>query len=97
MTRSDLQPGDLIFFKTASYAPVTHVGMYVGNGQMFNANDSGVEYSNPFDAYLVSRIVGYGRVGNFYYERKVMIYEKKINNYRGNLISVYRNRFSIIS
>lgn len=67
ITRSDLQPGDLIFFKTASYAPVTHVGMYVGNGQMFNANDSGVEYSNPFDAYWGSRIVGYGRVGNFSY------------------------------
>ncbi|MDA6131406.1 C40 family peptidase, partial [Escherichia coli] len=44
ITQDELQPGDLIFFSTASYAPVTHVGMYVGNGKMYNSNDSGVVY-----------------------------------------------------
>jgi len=33
----DLQPGDLVFF----YSPVSHVGMYIGNGQMVNAPSSG--------------------------------------------------------
>jgi cell wall-associated NlpC family hydrolase len=34
---SDLQPGDLVFF----YTPVSHVGMYIGNGQMVHASTSG--------------------------------------------------------
>jgi cell wall-associated NlpC family hydrolase len=34
---SDLQPGDLIFFGN----PVHHVGMYVGNGDMIDAPDTG--------------------------------------------------------
>ncbi len=33
VSRSQLQPGDLVFF----YSPVSHVGMYVGNGQMVHA------------------------------------------------------------
>ncbi|MEG0258557.1 MAG: NlpC/P60 family protein [Lysinibacillus sp.] len=65
ITKDQLQPGDLIFFKSASYAPVTHVGMYVGNGMMFDSNNSGVGYSNPFDSYWGSIIVGYGRVADF--------------------------------
>ena len=31
--RANLQPGDLVFF----YEPVSHVGIYVGNGQMVDA------------------------------------------------------------
>ena len=38
VSRADLQPGDLLFF----YSPVSHVGMYVGNGQMVHASTSGV-------------------------------------------------------
>jgi cell wall-associated NlpC family hydrolase len=34
---TDLQPGDLLFF----YSPVSHVGMYIGNGQMVHAGTSG--------------------------------------------------------
>jgi cell wall-associated NlpC family hydrolase len=34
---ADLQPGDLVFF----YSPVSHVGMYIGNGQMVHASTSG--------------------------------------------------------
>jgi cell wall-associated NlpC family hydrolase len=32
-----LQPGDLLFF----YSPVSHVGIYIGNGQMVHASTSG--------------------------------------------------------
>ena len=32
-----LQPGDLVFF----YSPVSHVGMYIGNGQMVHAPTTG--------------------------------------------------------
>ena len=38
--RANLQPGDLVFF----YQPVSHVGIYVGDGQMVDAGnqDTGV-------------------------------------------------------
>jgi cell wall-associated NlpC family hydrolase len=37
VSRADLQPGDLVFF----YSPVSHVGIYIGNGQMVHAPTSG--------------------------------------------------------
>ncbi|OMQ13893.1 hypothetical protein A7K94_0220440, partial [Modestobacter sp. VKM Ac-2676] len=33
VSRAELQPGDLVFF----YTPVSHVGMYIGNGKMVHA------------------------------------------------------------
>ena len=38
VSTANLQPGDLLFF----YSPVSHVGMYIGNGQMVHAPTSGV-------------------------------------------------------
>ena len=35
--RANLRPGDLVFF----YSPVSHVGIYIGNGQMVHASTSG--------------------------------------------------------
>jgi cell wall-associated NlpC family hydrolase len=37
VSRSQLQPGDLVFF----YSPVHHVGIYVGNGTMIHAPTTG--------------------------------------------------------
>jgi cell wall-associated NlpC family hydrolase len=37
VSRSQLQPGDLVFF----YSPISHVGIYLGNGQMVHAPTSG--------------------------------------------------------
>jgi cell wall-associated NlpC family hydrolase len=37
IAQADLQPGDLVFF----YSPVSHVGMYIGNGQMVHASTAG--------------------------------------------------------
>lgn len=45
VSETDAQPGDLVFFSTYKEGP-SHVGMYVGNGQFINANDSGVGYSS---------------------------------------------------
>ncbi|PRY50475.1 cell wall-associated NlpC family hydrolase [Geodermatophilus tzadiensis] len=36
VSRAELQPGDLIFY----YSPVSHVAMYIGNGQMVHASTS---------------------------------------------------------
>ena len=37
VTRSELQPGDLIF----RYSPISHVSLYVGNGQQISATHTG--------------------------------------------------------
>lgn len=37
VSRGELQPGDLV----AYYSPVTHIGIYIGNGQMVHAPTSG--------------------------------------------------------
>ena len=55
VTRSQLQPGDLVFF----HSPVSHVAMYVGDGQVVEAPFSG---SHVRVADLAGRNpVGYGR------------------------------------
>jgi peptidoglycan DL-endopeptidase CwlO len=47
---SDLQPGDLVFY----YQPISHVGMYIGNGMIVNAENPSVGvkvtglYSMPY-------------------------------------------------
>ncbi|RNL64426.1 hypothetical protein EFK50_06840 [Nocardioides marmoriginsengisoli] len=44
VAESDLQPGDLVFY----YSPVSHVGMYIGNGLIVNAENprSGVRVTS---------------------------------------------------
>ncbi|MGH8868064.1 MAG: C40 family peptidase, partial [Actinomycetes bacterium] len=36
VSRSELQPGDLVFY----YSPISHVAIYVGNGQIIHAANS---------------------------------------------------------
>ncbi|SFK42100.1 C40 family peptidase [Geodermatophilus ruber] len=38
VSRSELQPGDIVYF----YAPVSHVGIYIGDGRMVHARTFGV-------------------------------------------------------
>ena len=58
VSKSDLQVGDLVFFKTTS-APVGHVGMYVGNGQFIHAPNKSkpVKYDSLSSSYYSSRYV----------------------------------------
>jgi cell wall-associated NlpC family hydrolase len=67
ISESVLKPGDLIFF-TGTYnagVPVTHVGIFIGNNKMYNANDSGVSESDLNNPYWQSHLYGYGRVADF--------------------------------
>lgn len=41
VSRSALRPGDLVFFRGSSGGTISHVGMYVGNGNMINAPHTG--------------------------------------------------------
>ncbi|MBC2169782.1 LysM peptidoglycan-binding domain-containing protein [Listeria booriae] len=63
ISASQAQPGDLVFFNYGS--GIAHVGIYVGNGQMINAQDNGVKYDNITSGYWAKYLVGYGRVANF--------------------------------
>jgi cell wall-associated NlpC family hydrolase len=58
-----LRNGDLIFFKLTQ-APVSHVGIYVGNGRFIHAPQSGrrVKATNLADAYWKTKIVSAGRL-----------------------------------
>ncbi|WP_025731353.1 NlpC/P60 family protein [Heyndrickxia ginsengihumi] len=62
--KKDAKAGDLVFFKGTYDAgvPITHVGIYTGNGKFYNANDSGVEYSSLSNSYWKSHFAGFGRV-----------------------------------
>jgi cell wall-associated NlpC family hydrolase len=55
ISAGELQPGDLIFY----YSPISHVSMYIGNGQRVSATHSG-DYVRVQS--LGSSIVGYTRV-----------------------------------
>ena len=68
ISREDLQPGDLVFFAYTYDAgpnePITHVGIYVGNGRMINATAQGdaVREMPVFEGYWLSKYAGAGRV-----------------------------------
>lgn len=62
ISKSQLQPGDLVFFSTTGRA-VTHVGMYVGDGRMVHASPTyGVVEVSLDDAYFVRNYHSSGRV-----------------------------------
>ncbi|MDL2258560.1 peptidoglycan DD-metalloendopeptidase family protein [Eubacteriales bacterium OttesenSCG-928-K08] len=63
VSRADAQPGDLIFF-TGTYnagRPVTHVGIYVGNGQMLHAGKP-IQYASIDTRYWTKHLYAFGRI-----------------------------------
>ncbi len=63
--RSDLKPGDLVFFKnTARRRGVTHVGIYIGNGKFIHASSGRghVTITSLSDPYYAPRFVGARRL-----------------------------------
>lgn len=57
VSTNDLQPGDLVFFST--YAPgASHVGIYMGNGMMIDAEDRGVSIDSVFNSYWGPKYIG---------------------------------------
>lgn len=65
VSMANAQPGDLIFFWHTYDAPnpngVTHVGIYVGNGQMIHCGDP-ISYANINSNYWQQHYYGMGRL-----------------------------------
>ncbi|HDR4725480.1 C40 family peptidase [Bacillus cereus group sp. Sample62] len=61
---SEAKPGDLIFLQGTYRAGVSHVGIYIGGGQMIHAADesTGVTYGSVNSSYNQKHFLGYGRL-----------------------------------
>jgi hypothetical protein len=63
ITQSQLQPGDLVFAQfPGDNAPPGHVGVYMGNGEVFSAQDQALGIGAASLASWGSAVYGYGRV-----------------------------------
>ena len=62
VSKSQLQPGDLVFFRANTTKPVSHVGIYIGGGQFIHAstNTYSVQIDTLASGYY-SRVYVYGR------------------------------------
>jgi len=64
VTRGNLRPGDLVFFKNTYKPGLSHVGIYIGNGQFISAGGEfdNVGISNLGDDYWSTRYVTARRI-----------------------------------
>lgn len=64
VSRSSLQPGDLIFYSFAANGVINHVGIYIGNGQMINSPKTGdtVKITDVTTSYWQTRYVTARRI-----------------------------------
>lgn len=60
--RSELQPGDLVFFRYQTSKPVSHVGIYVGDGVFIHSSTNGegvmydqMDYGHYANVYVYAR------------------------------------------
>lgn len=60
---TSLQPGDLLFYATSGGKKVTHVAIYLGNGQMIHsATSKGVSIASLNNPYWKPRFIGAKRI-----------------------------------
>lgn len=64
VSRDDLQPGDVVFFKNTYRAGISHVGMYIGEGKFIHAANrrGGVKITDLDSDYYARRFVGARRM-----------------------------------
>ena len=65
VSKSELQPGDLVFFQGTYKSGISHVGIYVGNGKFIHSPSSGdvVKYDSLTSGYYAEHYYGARRMG----------------------------------
>ena len=63
VAKEDLQPGDLVFFANTYKAGISHVGIYVGNGEFLHAANEGIAYGSLDSDHWTSHYYGARRLG----------------------------------
>ena len=60
VSKSELQPGDIVFFQNTYKSGMSHVGIYVGDGQFIHAPSSGkvVSYADLYSNYYIEHYYG---------------------------------------
>jgi len=58
ISRSELEPGDLVFY----HSPISHVAMYIGDGKVVESPNSGNNVRIRHDGLTRRGVVGFGRV-----------------------------------
>lgn len=63
--KSQLQKGDLVFFKTNRGTRINHVGIYIGDGKFIHASSGGgrVQVNSLNEGYYAKRFAGARRLG----------------------------------
>ncbi|MGM9988575.1 MAG: NlpC/P60 family protein [Bacillaceae bacterium] len=54
-------PGDLVFLQNTYKAGPSHIGIYIGNGQMVHAGPNGIAVASLSSSYNQKHFLGYGR------------------------------------
>lgn len=64
VSRSSIQPGDLVFYSMQANGVVSHVGLYIGNGQMIHSPKPGdsVKITDMTTTYWESRFITARRI-----------------------------------
>ena len=65
VSKTELVPGDLLFFNTGGDSVISHVGMYIGEGQYIHSTNgagNGVTISSLSDNYSTTTYVGAKRI-----------------------------------
>lgn len=63
VSKDELQPGDLVFFQNTYKAGISHIGIYVGDGQFIHSSSNGgVVYSDLNSNYYTSHYYGARRI-----------------------------------
>ena len=55
-------PGDLVFFKNTYIPTISHMGIYIGNGEMIHAGSKGIEVTKLSYKYWSDRFVAFKRL-----------------------------------
>ncbi len=66
VAKSDLQPGDIVFFQGTYTSGISHVGIYVGNGKFIHSPHTGavVSYADLNSTYYTNHYYGARRFAN---------------------------------